>query len=188
MLVQAQSLSLFYNPDPTTLPEDFDDITMIDNMPLMPYTTAVRTASTAQILQPTPTPTPSMFVGDSSGSGDVGDLGPTDSTTFTSPLMPTATQQPDADVIITLRLSFHVQLSGNMLEQFRGNLSDVVREILELSIEPEVTQRSDDTFNVLIVTTSSQNEDVSRGNLSAITAKLNSAAAARLYGVAVSIL
>ena len=141
----------------------------------------------SQQLQPTPTLV--VFSGYGSGFDDYTYFETTeDSATFPSPVSPsTATQHPP-DVIIRLRLSFESNITVGQRTQVGQNLLDIVKEILQLSIPPSVRQESDDVFSLLIVTSSSNFDNITSGDVDTIKTVLQAGKlVSRLQGVTVSL-
>ena len=126
---------------------------------LAPYSTAElglpQPTSTVSQLQPTP------FIFSGSGGGVLEPAETTPETTSTTP-----TSSPSFDVVITLMVNFEsgFDVTEEELTQLGRNLSDIVRDVLELNIEPSViSQDSEGVFVLLIATASSRDPDVVRG-------------------------
>lgn len=160
---------------------------------LAPYKTVEtlpQQMSTLVQASPEPNPTPAAFFSGDGSSGDDGYFEPSDvTTTFIPDLAPTTTQ-PQPDVVVRLKLSFDdggIGAENATVETVIENLSEVVGDILELSVAPDVSQESGDTFIVSIVTSSSTDASVLRGDLSTIADKLASQVAARIRGIDVSL-
>lgn len=138
--------------------------------PLVPYTMMEdlsQQTSVLQMLFPTPSVTTAL-PNSGDGSGDNSPLEPQETPT----LQPTPVP-PQPNVIIRLRLNFH-GLSDEEQMQLIQNLSDAVKDILQLSIAPTIFQQSEDIIDMFIVTTSSMFEPVANGDLTVIKAELNS--------------
>lgn len=160
---------------------------------LAPYTTVetlLQQMSTLVQASLEPSPTPAAFFSGDGSSGDDGYLEPSDATTTFIPDLAPTTTQPQPDVVIRLKLSFDdggIGAENATVETVIENLSEVVGDILELSVAPDVSQESGDTFIVSIVTSSSTDASVLRGDLSTIADKLASQVAARIQGIDVSL-
>ena len=175
--IKAQSLNSLLLP--TATPDYESDV-------LSPYSTAdglPQPTSTVSQLQPTPFP--------SSGSGD-GGLEPAETTPFS--VETTSTSPPSFDVMITLMVTFEsgFTVTEEELVQLGQNLSDIVRDVLELTVAPSVISHDSEGFFVLLIATSSSRDpDVVRGggegDFDAIVAMLSGDMVwSRLLGAAVS--
>ncbi len=142
--------------------------------------------------QPLPTPTPTSVAGSRDGDSIIPLT--ENSTSISSPtISPTPTNiyentEPVStpDIIIKLRLNFSVDLTDQERMQVEQNLSSFVQDILQLSIPPEVYPEPGNIFNILIVSSSSNDTGVASGSIDAITALLVGVHANRLRVVDVS--
>lgn len=176
------------NPSPYAPTTATDHIYKISSDLLMPDYTSIAiedfaqrtsTVSKSQYqLLPTPIPT------SANGSGDDGiiiTLLPENSTsTFSPTISPSPTTNvyevtqsvPVPDIVIKLRLNFSADPTDQQRMQVEQSLSLFVQDILQLSIPPNVSQEPGNIFNVLIVSSSSNNTGIASGSIDAITALL----------------
>ena len=146
------------------------------------YTSAAIEGSTSSIVAlvsksqqlPMPTPMPTIAAGSGDGiiplsESSTSMLSPT---TLPSPTSPPGQPEPTPDIMIKLRLTFSANITDQERMRIDQNLSLFIQDILQLTIPPVVSQEPGNTFNVLIVSSSSMDADVASGNISAVTALL----------------
>ena len=182
-------------PTPTILPGGFSEDGRSTDI-ITPYDTSIPSLQPSRWLQPTPTSnipapnthTPIAFSGYGSGDDDYTHSEPTQGATFPRPVSSSTTTVRPPDVIIRLRLDFEPDITAEQRTQVGQNLSNAVKEILQLSISPLVSQDSDDVFTLLIVTSSSSLDNITGEDVDGIrTVLLTGKLSSRLQGVAVSV-
>ena len=178
---------MFRVPTPTILPGGFHGDDRSRDI-IAPYDESIPSSQPSRwLLQPTPT----LIAFSGYGSGYDDDymyLETTEDATFPSPVTSSTTTQRPPDVIIRLRLSFESNITADQKTQVGQNLSDIVKEILQLNLPPFVSQESDDVFSLLIVTSSSSFDNITSGDLNVVkTELLTGKLSSRLQGVTVSL-